>query len=52
MNTTQEFVDAFVSAVQVWNLEMDKEESHMDNVDVRALNRFVYSDLIGGQIDE
>jgi hypothetical protein len=52
MNTNSNFVEAFISAVQVWNLEMDIEESHMDNVDVRALNRFVYSDLIGGQIDE
>ena len=52
MNTNSNFVEAFVSAVQIWNLEMDKEESHMDNIDQKAVNRFVYYDLIGGQIDE
>ena len=48
MNTNQNFVDAFISAVQIWNLEMDKEESHMDNIDQKAVNRFVYYDLIKG----
>ena len=52
MNNNSNFVEAVIDAIQVWNRQDDIEESHMDNVDVRALNRFVYSDLIGGQIDE
>jgi len=49
MSNNQDFVDAFVHSIQIWNLEMDIEESNMDKIDIRAANRFVYSDLIGGQ---
>ena len=48
MNTNQNFIDAFVSAIQIWNLEMDIEDSNMENIEMRAVNRFVYSDLIKG----
>ena len=48
MNNNQNFVEAFVSAIQIWNLEMDIEESHMDNIDQKACNRFIYTDLING----
>ena len=48
MNKNQAFVDAFVSAIQIWNLEMDIEESHMDNIDQKSVNRFVHYDLIKG----
>jgi hypothetical protein len=49
MNNNQNFVEAFVSAIQIWNLEMDIEESHMDNIDQRSANRFIYSELLGGE---
>ena len=48
MNNNQNFVEAFVSAIQIWNLEMDIEESHMDNIDQKSVNRFIYTDLING----
>ena len=48
MNNNSNFVDAFISAVQIWNLEMDIEDSNMENIEMRAVNRFVYSDLING----
>ena len=46
MNTNQNFVDAFVSAIQIWNLEMDIEDSFSENIDQKAVNRFIYEDLI------
>ena len=48
INNNSNFVDAFVSAIQIWNLEMDIEESNMDNIDQRSVNRFVHYDLIQG----
>ena len=48
MNNNQSFVDAFVHSIQIWNLEMDIEDSNMENIEMRAVNRFVYSDLING----
>ena len=48
-NNTSNFVEAVIDAIQVWNRQDDIEESHMDNIDIRAANRFVYSDLIGGE---
>ena len=48
MNTNQDFVDAFVHSIQIWNLEMDIEDSNMEKIEMRAVNRFVYSDLING----
>jgi len=30
----------------IWDSE---EESHMENIETRAVNRFVYYELIGGQ---
>ena len=48
MNTNQNFVDAFVSAIQIWNLEMDIEDSFSENIDQKAVNRFVHYDLIKG----
>ena len=48
MNNNQNFVDAFVHSIQIWNLEMDIEDSNMENIEMRAVNRFVYSDLING----
>ena len=41
-----EFVEAFVDAIRVWNLEMDKEPSYSDGIDQKAVNRFVYSELL------
>ncbi len=46
MNSTQAFVESVVDAIQVWNRQDDKEDSHMDNIDQKAVNRFVYEDLI------
>jgi len=43
---SSEFIEAFVSAIQIWNLEMDIEESHMENIDQKSVNRFVYSELL------
>ena len=48
MSNNQNFVDAFVHSIQIWNLEMDIEDSNMENIDQRSVNRFVYYDLIGG----
>ena len=48
-NNTSNFVEAVIDAIQVWNRQDDIEESHMDNIDQRSVNRFVYSELIGGQ---
>ena len=48
MNNNQNFVDAFVHSIQIWNLEMDIEDSNMENIDQKACNRFIYSDLING----
>ena len=51
MNNNQNFVDAFIHSIQIWNLEMDIEDSNMENIDQRACNRFIYTDLInnGGE---
>jgi len=46
MNTTQAFVDSVIDAIQIWNRQDDIEESHMDNIDQKAVNRFVYEELI------
>ena len=46
MNTTSAFVEAVVDAVQIWNRQDDIEESHMDNIDQKSVNRFVYSEVI------
>ena len=51
-NNNSNFVEAVIDAIQVWNRQDDIEESHMDNIDQRSVNRFVHYDLIGGQIDE
>ena len=48
MNNNQAFINAFVSAIQIWNLEMDIEPTYHDDIDTRAVNRFVYEELIGG----
>ena len=48
MNNNQNFVDAFVHSIQIWNLEMDIEDSNMENIDQKSVNRFIYSDLING----
>ena len=48
MSNNQNFVDAFVHSIQIWNLEMDIEDSNMENIDQRSVNRFVYYDLILG----
>ena len=52
MSNTSNFVEAVIDAIQVWNRQDDIEESNMDNIDQRSVNRFVHYDLIGGQIDE
>ena len=41
-----EFVEAFVHAIQIWNLEMDKEPTYSDGIDQKSVNRFVYSELL------
>jgi len=46
MNNNQSFVNAFVSAIQIWNLDMDTEPTYSDDIDQKAVNRFVYEDLI------
>jgi len=46
MNTTSAFVEAVVDAVQIWNRQDDIEESHMDNIDQKSVNRFVYSEVL------
>ena len=46
MNSTSAFVEAVVDAVQIWNRQDDKEESHMDNIDQKSVNRFVYSEVL------
>jgi hypothetical protein len=48
MNTTTAFVESVIDAIQIWNRQDDIEESHMDNIDQKAVNRFVYEDLING----
>jgi hypothetical protein len=45
---TADFIEAFVQAIQIWNLEMDKEPTYSENIDQKAVNRFVYSELISG----
>jgi hypothetical protein len=46
MNTTQAFVESVIDAIQIWNRQDDIEQSHMDNIDQKAVNRFVYEELI------
>ena len=41
-----EFIEAFVHAIQIWNLEMDKEPTYSDGIDQKSVNRFVYSELL------
>jgi len=48
MNNTQAFVDSVIDSIQIWNRQDDIEESHMENIDQKAVNRFVYEDLING----
>ena len=48
MNNTQAFVDSVIDSIQIWNRQVDIEESHMENIDQKAVNRFVYEDLING----
>ena len=40
MNNNSNFVDAFIHSIQIWNLEMDKEDSNMENIDQRAVIYF------------
>ena len=49
MNTTSAFVESVIDAIQVWNRQDDKEPTYHDDIDNRAVNRFVYEDLIGGE---
>ena len=46
MNSTQAFVESVIDSIQIWNRQDDIEESHMDNIDQKAVNRFVHYDLI------
>ena len=48
MNNTQAFVESVIDAIQIWNRQDDIEESHMENIDQKSVNRFVYEDLING----
>ena len=48
MSNNSNFVEAVIDAIQVWNRQDDIEESNMDNIDQRAVNRFVHYDLIAG----
>ena len=50
MNNNQSFVNAVIDAIQVWNRGDDKEPTYSENIDQKAVNRFVYSELIGGEI--
>ena len=45
-NNNSNFVEAFVSAIQIWNLEMDTEPTYSDGIKQIAVNRFIYEDLI------
>ena len=46
MKSTTAFVEAVVDSIQIWNRQDDIEETHMDNIDQIAVNRFIYEDLI------
>ena len=46
MNNNQNFVDAFVHSIQIWNLEMDKEDSNMENIDQRAIMYFQHKIMV------
>ena len=46
MNSTQAFVESVIDSIQIWNRQDDIEESHMDNIDQKAVYRFVHYDLI------
>ena len=49
MNNNSNLVEAVIDAIQIWNRQDDIEESHMDNIDQRSVNRFVYTELLGGE---
>jgi hypothetical protein len=46
MNNNQNFVEAFVSSIQIWNREDDIEESHMENIDQRAIMYFQHKIMV------
>ena len=48
MNKNSSFVEAVIDAIQIWNRQDDIEESHMDNIDQKSVNRFVHYNLIKG----
>ena len=39
-NNNSNFVEAYIHSIQIWNLEMDKEDSNMENIDARAVIYF------------
>ena len=51
MKSTTAFVEAVVDSIQIWNRQDDIEETHMDNIDQIAVNRFIYEDLINEWMD-
>jgi len=46
MSNNQNFVDAFVHSIQIWNLEMDIEDSNMENIDQRAVMYFQHQIMV------
>ena len=43
---TADFIEAFVQAIQIWNLEMDKEDSNSENIDQRAVMYFQHQIMV------
>ena len=41
-----DFIEAFVHAIQIWNLDLDKEPSYSDDIEQKSVNRFIYSDIL------
>ena len=46
MNNNQNFVDAYIHSIQIWNLEMDKEDSNSENIDMRAVMYFQHQIMV------
>ena len=46
MSNNQNFVDAFVHSIQIWNLEMDIEDSNMENIDQRSVMYFQHQIMV------
>ena len=45
-NNNSNFVEAYIHSIQIWNLEMDKEDSNMENIDQRAVMYFQHQIMV------